>query len=219
MDGTKGGPAPLAGAKIGVLVEHKFIPEEISAYQTAFALLGAEVEFLSRIWYPNYTPKSAKFFSDVDPMDSQPWESAQSIEVSRDISTVKPSDYAAVIMSANYTSVRLRSPDPPVSGNLSAFAQSAPVVAWFADAMSNRDLIKGALCHGLWILTPNPKLLAGRQVVCNPVVLADILNCGALVTLNPGVVVDHDLVTGYSKHEVVPFIQAIARQILAPRPL
>jgi deglycase len=215
MDDTTGGHAPLTGAKIGVLVENKFIPEEISAYQTGFGILGAEVEFLSRIWYGDYKPKSATFYSDVDPLDSQPWESPQSIKVSRDISTVKPGDYAAVIMSANYTSVRLRFWDQPETPDLHAFVQSAPVVAWYAEAMKNGRVIKGALCHGLWILTPHPDLLKGRRVVCNPVVLADILNCGAEVTLNPKVVVDGDLVTGYSKHEVLPFIRAIAQQIIA----
>jgi len=219
MDDAVGRHAVLTGAKIGVLVEHKFIPEEISAYQTGFAILGYEVEFLSRIWYGDYKPASATFYSDVDPLDSQPWESPQSIKVSRDISTVRPEDYAAVIMSANYTSVRLRYSDQAVTTDLRGFVQSAPAVAWYAEAMKNRRVIKGALCHGLWILTPNPGLLKGRKVVCNPVVLADILNCGAEVTLSDKVVVDGDLVTGYSKHEVIPFMRAIAGQIAALPPV
>jgi len=206
--------SPLAGKKIGVLVENKFIPEEISAYQTGFAMLGAEVEFLSRIWFGDYKPQSATFYSDVDPLDSQPWESPQILKVSRDISTVKPSDYAAVIMSANYTAVRLRYSTEPEKLDPRALVQSSPAVAWFAEAMKNPRVIKGALCHGLWILTPNPNLLKGRKVVCHLVVLADILNCGADAVVNPKVVVDGDLVTGFSKHEVLPFIQAIAQQIL-----
>jgi protease I len=212
-----GGRAPLTGTKIGVLVENKFIPEEISAYQVGFSILGAEVEFLSRIWYGKNKPGSATFYGDVDPLDNQPWESPPSLQVSRDISKANPADYAAVVMSANYTSVRLRYSDNAVGENLRAFVQSAPVVAWFAQAMKNRKVVKGALCHGLWILTPNPELLEGRKVVCNPVVLSDILNCGAAVTLDPKVVVDGDLVTGYSKHEVLPFINAIAAQIVALR--
>ena len=117
-------------------------------------------------------------------------------------------------MSANYTSVRLRY-SSEASSDLRALVQSPPAVKWFADAMRTKNVVKGALCHGLWILTPNPKLLMNRRVVCNPVVLADILNCGANVTLDEKVVVDEDLVTGLSKHEVVEFIEAIANQILA----
>ncbi len=213
--GAPGTATPVTGVKIGVLVENKFIPEEISAYESAFPALGAQVEFISRIWYGDYKPQSATFYSDVDPLDSQPWESPRPLQVSRDISTVEPEDYAAVIMSANYTSVRLRYSDQPPGTDLRAFVQSAPVVAWYAKAMRKKQVIKGALCHGLWILTPNPDLIKGRNVVCNTVVLSDILNCGALVTLDQKVVVDDDLVTAFSKHEVLEFIQAITQQIAA----
>jgi protease I len=213
MEDAAGKKLPLSGKKIGVLVENKFIPEEISAYQVGFPILGAEIEFISRLWYGDYKPDSATFYSDVDPLDSPPWESPQPLKVSRDISTVKPSDYAAVIMSANYTSVRLRYSTEPETLSPRALVQSSPAVTWFAEAMKNPRIVKGALCHGLWILTPNPDLLKGRKVVCNLVVLADILNCGANPVMNPKVVVDKDLVTGYSKHEVLPFIQAIAAQI------
>jgi protease I len=208
---------PLRGAKIAVLVEHKFIAEEISAYQFGFATLGAEVELVSRIWYGDYHPESAVFYSDVDPLEGRPLDPPQPLTVTRDISTVEPENYAALIMSANYTSVRLRWSSEPESLDPRAYVQSAPVVAKFAAAMANRTVVKGALCHGLWILTPNPDLLKGRRVVCHPVVLADVLNCGADARLEPKVVVDDDLVTGYSKHEVIPFIHAVAQQIAAKR--
>lgn len=214
---------PLAGKKIAVIVESKFIPEEIAAYQNAFPILGAEVEFISRIWYGDWKPKTATFYSDVDPTDSQPWESPQPLTVSQDISQVKPTDYAAVIMAANYTSVRLRWWEdgsnfpytPPDDFDPREYVKQAPVVRFFAEAMRSPGVIKGALCHGLWILTPNPDLLRGRKVTCHAVVMADIINCGAQVTVNPLVVTDGDLVTGFSKHEVLPFIEAIADAIVA----
>lgn len=205
---------PLQGARIAVLVEHKFIAEETSAYQERFTALGATVEFVSRIWYGEYRPKSVTFYSDVDPLESQPSEIPQPLEVSRDISTVISGDYDAVIMSANYTSVRLRWPDESDVTDPQVLVQSAPAVAWFAKAMANPRVIKGALCHGLWILTPNPDLLKDRKVVCHPVVLADILNCGADAILGEKVVVDKDLVTALSKHEVMEFIDKIAQQIV-----
>jgi hypothetical protein len=34
--------AVLAGKKIGIVVENKFIPDEIAAYQSGFAILGTE---------------------------------------------------------------------------------------------------------------------------------------------------------------------------------
>lgn len=207
---------PLSGEKIGVIVESKFIPEEILAYQHCFSTLGATVELISRICYEEFRPEEARFLGDVDPLDDPPWTTAGSLKVRKDISTVDLSEYAALIMSANYTSVRLRYTTEKIE-DLRAYAQSAPASKKFAEAMANKSLIKGALCHGLWILTPYPELLRGRRVVCNPVVLADILNCNAEVTLADKVVVDDDLVTGFSKHEVVEFALAIARAIRSRR--
>jgi protease I len=220
---------PLSGKKIAVLVENKFIPEEIEAYSKGFALLGAEVEFISHIWYGDWKPNQQTFYSDVDPLDEAPWESPHQLSVNRDVSTVKPSDYAAVIMSANYTSVRLRWEDVPQSQqpvDARAYVQSPPIVRFFAEAMREPEIVKGALCHGLWILTPHPELLKGRRVTCHTVVMADIINCGAEILFERGedgktrvakVVTDGDLVTGFSKHEVLPFIEAIADQIQGAR--
>src|SRR5258706_307934 len=100
----------IDGARIAVVVENKFIPEEIAAYLNCFPLLGAKVELISRIWYDDYKPAGATFYSDVDPLDDPPWASPQRLEVKRDVSQVRAADYSAVIMSANYTSLRLRYP-------------------------------------------------------------------------------------------------------------
>jgi protease I len=208
---------PLAGKKVAVIVENKFIPEEIAAYQCCFPILGAEVEFISRIWYGDYKPNAATFYSDIDPQDNQPWESPHSLVVRRDVSQTKPADYQAVVMSANYTSVRLRWEDMPQPfQNAGAYVKTPPLVRFFAEAMRNRRIVKGALCHGLWILTPNPDLLRGRKVISHAVVMADVVNCGAdVVVPDSRVVVDDDLVTGFSKHEVIPFIRAIADRMVA----
>ncbi len=159
----------IDGARIGVVIENKFIAEEIAAYLSGFPLLGAEVELISRIWYGDSKPANVTFYSDTDPLDDPPWASPQKLVVNRDISQVQPAGYAAVIMSANYTSVRLRYPGElpadPAQFDAWAYVQSAPMVRFFADAMQNKRLVKGLLCHGLWVLTPNPKVLRGRKVI------------------------------------------------------
>ncbi|MDR2601389.1 MAG: DJ-1/PfpI family protein [Spirochaetaceae bacterium] len=212
----------LAGKKIAVLVENKFIPEEIQAYQTGFRLYGAEVDFVSRIWYGDYKPESAVFYSDVDPSDEEPWQSPEKLTVAKDVSAINLDDYAAVIITANYVSVRLRWSEKTDFKDARELVRSAPVSRFFAEAMPRRDIVKGALCHGLWTLTPYPELLKGRKATCHTVVMADILNCGAEIVFedsaNGGkepakVVVDDDLATGFSKHEVVPFIEAIAAAV------
>src|SRR4051812_10121282 len=94
----------LAGKKIAVLVESQYIPGEIAAYQSCFGLLGGEVHLISRLWG---NPKLS-FVSEVE----EPGQTPEKLEVSIDVESVQPSDYAAVLMSANYTSVRLRYFDP-----------------------------------------------------------------------------------------------------------
>ena len=240
---------PLQGLKIAVLVESKYIPEEIRAYQSCFGLLGAEVVLLSRLWYGDYKPafenfpgqadseahkewKHPVFVSDVDPSDQEPWEGPLRLPVDdyADVNNkkIKITDYAAILMSANYTSVRLRYSELENFRNARELVQSAPVVQFFAAAMGNKNVVKGALCHGLWILTPNPALLKDRKVTCNVVMMADILNAGADVVLtNLGggkkkpadVVVDDDLITAYSKHQILPYIEAITEKIKEKREL
>lgn len=205
----------LAGKKIAVLVESEFVPGEIEGYRYGFAALGAEVHFISRLWnQPKVT-----FVSDVE----HAGETAVTLEVNLDLQSINLDDYAALIMAANYTSVRLRYFErPPGQPFAPEMVRSAPAVQLFARAMASPKIIKGALCHGLWILTPNPELLRGRRVICHEVVMADILNCGAVFIppdeQNHGVVVDRDLVTGHTWHEVLPFILAIAGQIEAFAP-
>jgi protease I len=89
-------------------------------------------------------------------------------------------------------------------------------VKLFATRSRTNSIVKGALCHGLWVLTPYPALLKGCTVICHSVVMADVLNTEANgVLVADGLVVDEDLVTGFSKHEAVPFVEAVARQIVA----
>ncbi len=199
-------PRSLGGKKIAILVENEFIPEEIEAYQQRFSELRAAVHFMSRLW----NKSSLRFFSDTEE-----GKTPQTLEVQIDFQNVDVNDYAAVIMAANYTSVRLRYFEPPSNVAISPeLVRTAPAVQFYAQAMANPRIIKGALCHGLWLLTPTPELLKGRRVICHEVVLADIINAGATYVASPsGVVVDGDLVTGRSRHEVEPFIDAITEQI------
>lgn len=200
----------LSGRKIAVMVESEFIPEEIRAYQTRFPELGAHVDFISRLW----GNASLEFVSDVV---NDPANPPKRLTVGLDFGSANVEDYAAVIMAANYCSVRLRQFEAPAGETVKPeYARSAPAVRFFAKAMDNKHIVKGALCHGLWILTPMPELLRGRQVICHEVVISDVTNAGGVFVPAPtGVHVDGDLVTGRSKDEVFLFIDTIAQQILS----
>lgn len=206
----------LDGKKIAVLLETEYIPEEITAYQTRFPELGATVHLMSRLW----GSEVAHFVSDVNEVG----KSLEYLDVSIDFQNVDVNEYAAVIMAANYTSVRLRFFQPPQGQSISPEqVRTAPAVQFFAKAMANPKIIKGLLCHGLWLLTPMPELLKGRRVICHEVVLADITNAGAIYISPPpnslpndpkNIVVDGDMVTGRAGHDVNAFIDAIAQQIV-----
>jgi protease I len=207
----------LEAKKIAILVETEFIPEEIKAYQTRFPELGATVHLMSRLW----GNPSTRFVSDVDEVVG---EALEYLDVNIDFQNVDINEYAAVIMVANYTSVRLRYFQPPEGQPISPEqTRTAPAVQFFAKAMANPKIIKGLLCHGLWLLTPMPELLKGRRVICHEVVLADITNAGAIYVPPPpnsepndpkNIVVDGDMVTGRAGHDVNAFIDAIATQIV-----
>ncbi len=213
------GPNALAGKKVAVIVESQYIPPEISIYQTRFAGYGASVDLVSRLWGQT----TAHFYSTIEPgVVECPY---QTLDVMKDFAAVKPSDYDAIIVAANYVSVRLRwsEREDIDSGNAAEVVRTPPAVEFFRAAMEDPRVIKRAACHGLWLLTPCPEVLRGRKVICNKVVLADVINAGAIYTPCPAgtsdeehVVVDGDLVTNDSWHATEAFVDAIAGLVGAP---
>jgi putative intracellular protease/amidase len=206
----------LAGKKIAVVVDSQYIPGEIKIYQERFAQYGAGVDLVSRLWGKS----SDRFYSTVEPgvIDELEW-----LEVSKDFDSVDLDDYAAVVVAANYISVRLRwiERDDLDAVNAAESARDVPAARFFRRAMENPRIIKGAACHALWLLTPSPNILAGRKVICNKVVLADVINAGGVYTpCPPGtpeskqVVVDRDLVTNNSWHASAELVDRITDLIL-----
>ena len=59
----------------------------------------------------------------------------------------------------------------------------------------SRAILKGIICHGMWLVAPAPELVRGRRVVAHNNLLGDVKNMGA-VYVDEDVVVDGDLVTG-----------------------
>lgn len=199
----------LQGKKVAILTETEFIPEELDRYESRFAELGAEVHLMSRLWGAS----SMKVVSDVD----SPGKRLAYRDLTHDLMGSKPEDYDAVLISANYTSLRLRYFETPAGAEhrKPSLMRDAPAVAFFAAAMEMPCVVKGALCHGLLLLTPRPELLRRRKVICHEVVMADVVNAGAdVVHSETGVVIDDDLITGYSAGDVDPYIDAIAERIV-----
>lgn len=200
----------LTGKKIAVLLETEYIAFEIDYYKSHFEELGAQVELMSYLW----GEKSKRFICDIDSPD-RPIKDIHTIEVNIDVTQVNVEDYDAVLMAANYCAVRLREIPPMHSLGGCDLVRSAPAVQFFGAAMKNPNIVKGALCHGLWILTPMPELLKDRKVICHTVVLADICNAGACFVPAPEeVVVDDDLVTARSAKNLTAYCDAIVKRIV-----
>lgn len=181
----------LEGKKVAVLVETEYIPEEINFYQTFFTKYGAQVDYLTQLW----GQPERYLVSDVDNETKQ----LQKMLVKNEVADANPNDYAIVLCAANYVACRLREIPPMGSLGNPDLVRSPAAVRFMAGAMMNPQIVKGALCHALWILTPLPELLKGRKVICHTVVLADVINAGGEYVPDPShVVVDRDLVTGCS---------------------
>ncbi len=89
----------------------------------------------------------------------------------------------------------------------------APATEFIQRAFAESSILKGIICHGMWLVAPVPELVKGRPVTCHNNLHSDVVNMGAIYT-DKDVVVDGDLVTGRSGAHCHLFAQKII-QILA----
>ncbi len=192
----------LSGKRVAVLVETEYIPSEIKFYCNFFSELGAEVDLMTYLW----GEKERIIVSDV----TQPNDRTEQLTITKEIADANPNDYAIILTAANYVACRLREIPPMGSLADASLVRSPAAVRFMASAMMNPQIVKGALCHALWILTPVPELLNGRKVICHTVVLSDVLNAGAVYIPDEShVVVDRDLVTARSAADIEAYCQKI----------
>jgi protease I len=69
-----------------------------------------------------------------------------------------------------------------------------PACEFIRRAFAKKNVLKGIICHGMWLLSPMPELVKGRRVTVHNNLVGDARNMGA-VYVNEDVVVDNDLVT------------------------
>ncbi len=167
----------LVGKKIGILIESDYYEPEIWYYKFRFAEEGAEVVFLSKLWgQPGLEFKGHEFRA--------PFFCDHSFE---GLSDAELAGFAAIIVPAGMVSDRLRwTPDVKVLPSAVEFLQRA---------FANRTIVKGIICHGLWLVAPAPELVRGRRLTTHNNLHGDAVNMGA-VYVDEDVVVDGDLVTG-----------------------
>jgi len=181
----------LAGKKIVVLIESDYYEPEIAYYQHRFAEEGAELHLLSRLWgQPSLT-----FFGHEYKAPLQCQESFENV------SNEQLGGFDAVIVPSGMVADRLRYTED--------VTKLPPATEFLQRAFANSSILKGIICHGLWLLASAPELVRGRPVVSHNNLFGDVRNMGAIYT-DQDVVVDGDLVTGRSG----PLCHLFARKII-----
>jgi protease I len=174
---TAGTFAPaLQGKKVGILMESDFYEKEIFYYEHRWQEEGMEAHFMTRLWgQPVLTFKGHE--------EHYPFECRESFE---DMDDATLRSFSAIIVPSAMVADRLRYTDdvrvlPPAS-------------EFLRRAFAEKNIIKGIICHGMWLVSPIPELVRGRRVTCHNNLLGDVKNMGAMYT-DEDVVVDGDLVT------------------------
>jgi protease I len=169
----------LKNKKIGILIESDFYEHEIWYYSYRFAEEGAEVHFLSRLW-----GQSSITFTGHE--YKAPFTCTESFE---NMSRTELLSYNAIIVPSAMVSDRLRYSEDP--------RQLSPATAFLKRAFAETGILKGIICHGMWLVSPAPELVRGRRVTCHNNLYGDVQNMGAIYT-DLDVVHDGDLITGRS---------------------
>jgi protease I len=185
----------LEGRKIGILIESDYYEPEIWYYSHRFPEEGAEVHFLTRMW-----GQERLTFTGHE------WKVP--FEVSESFENADPGDYAAIIVPAGVVSDRLRYTED--------VEKLPPASDFLKRAFDNKDVVKGIICHGMWLMAPTPELVRGRRVTTHNNLLGDVRNMGANY-VNEDVVVDGDLVTGRTGGHCHQFARQIIDILLEQR--
>ncbi|MFJ5974646.1 DJ-1/PfpI family protein [Streptomyces sp. NPDC093060] len=167
---------PLTGTRIAVLLESDFYEPEIFYYRHRFAEEGAQVDFLTRLW-----GKLELTFTGHE--YRAPFTVHRGIE---DITDALLREYAALIVPSGMVADRLRYSED--------VTRPAPATELLRRAFAEPDLVKGIICHGMWLASAVPQVVRGRKVVCHNNLVGDVRNMGAEY-VDQDVVLDGDLLT------------------------
>lgn len=180
----------LAGKKIGILLESDFYEPEIWYYKGRFAEEGAEVHFLTRLWGQPYLEFKGHEYR-------APFGTDKSFE---DIDDAALAGYSAIIVPAGMVSDRLRYTQD--------VTQLSPATAFVKRAFDNPQVLKGIICHGLWLMASAPETVRGRKLTCHNNLYGDARNMGAIY-VDADVVEDGDLITARTGGQHPQFARAI----------
>ena len=190
----------LADRTVAVLMESDYVEPELHYYQRRFAEEGARVRFLTRLWgQPSITFTGHEYRA--------PYTVDGDLEAVDDATLA---GFDALIVPSGMVSDRLRYSED--------VNEPAPAVALLRRAFAMPSVLKGIICHGMWLVSPIPETVRGRRVTCHNNLVGDVRNMGARY-VDQDVVVDRDLVTGRSAMHCHLFARTLIDLIAARRAL
>jgi len=166
----------LSGKKVGILFESDFYEKEIWYYQHRFPEEGIDLHFMTRLWgQDSLTFKGHDY--------QVPLACRESFE---GMSDEELGSYSAIIVPSGIVADRLRYTED--------VNKIPPATKFLARAFQNKNIIKGIICHGMWLCAPMPELVKKRMVTVHNNLIGDAKAYGANY-VNEDLVVDGDLVT------------------------
>ncbi|MCG5219445.1 DJ-1/PfpI family protein [Streptosporangium soli] len=190
--------ADLRGARIALLLESDYYEPEIFYYQRRFAEEGIKLDMLTRLWGQSEITFTGHEYR-------APLVVNQGLE---GLGDGELRSYDAIIVPSGMVSDRLRYSEKPLD--------LAPATELMKRAFTMPEVIKGVICHGMWLLAKVPETVRGRPVTCHNNLVGDALNMGAEYR-DEDVVIDRDLVTGRSGAHCHLFARALLGEIAARR--
>ncbi len=191
---------------IGVLIEDHFDPTEFRQFNSYFPQHGYAVDYISHLW------GNPELHFGANP-DTGVVE--EHVTVKTEVNNVNPSEYKGIICIGAYAMDRLRYEEHPRKGQ----PNQAPAVVFLRKAMKAKGVKVGTICHGLWLMCADPKLLEGRRVTCAHNIICDVENAGGQVVFDgdqtADIVVDQDLITAKHPGVLDQFLDTFVREIEA----
>ncbi|GAB3162088.1 hypothetical protein GCM10027059_13950 [Myceligenerans halotolerans] len=189
---------PLAGTRVAVLIESDYYEPEIYHYLMRFAAEGIEVDLLTRLW-----GQTEITFTGHE------WRAPLTVQGDlEEVDGAALTRYDAVIVPSGMVSDRLRYSETP--------GDPSPAAQFMRRAFADDRVLKGVICHGMWLMASIREVVEGRPVTCHNNLVADVRNMGAHY-VDQDVVVDGDLVTGRSGAHAHLFADVLIEQIAARR--
>ncbi|WP_414473505.1 DJ-1/PfpI/YhbO family deglycase/protease [Microvirga sp. M2] len=174
-------------ARILIMATDGFEQSELMVPQQKLADAGAKVEVAA--------PKSRMKPDEIRGWDEKDW--GKSVKVDKDIETVDPSAYDALVLPGGQINPDKLRVEPKAIEIIRAFYSSGKVVA--------------AICHAPWLLV-EAGLIKGKKCTSYHSIKTDVMNAGG-EWRDETVVTDQGLITSRNPGDLDAFVKKIIEEI------